>query len=333
MLRKFIILNLTLLLIFSQISRGEIKTSGLIQTWFSSTESVAGDINNGFTVRRARLKIMGQENESLNWACQYAWDKQVLRLIDAYLEFNLGSNQRVRIGQFPIPGTKEGGLTSSKNLDFIERAGIVRYWGQSTALNSFRSAGVQLHGKLFTPNLYYATMVANYDGKQLFSPSLSNVNNFDNGLISSSRIQYNILEPLEGGVFFLVGENDSLAKRSYGMHLYYDQNPIIVKTEFIAGLDEQDMKYNGLSVSCGFNIGDFEPMYRFGIYTPEKTNSENVKRFINHCLGLNYCINKQTNIQVNYLIRNEQMQKGFDPVMNNLFYIHLNYFFDKTIAI
>jgi hypothetical protein len=333
MLKKMVIIHLYFFVILVQVSKGEIKTSGLIQTWFSATTSASGNVNNGFTVRRARLKIKGQENESISWACQYAWDKQILRLIDAYLEFNLGRTQKVRIGQFPIPGTKEGGLTSSKSLDFVERAGIVRHWGQSTSLNSFRSAGVQLHGNIFSSKLYYATMIANYDGRKLFSPSLSNINSFGNGLISSSRLQYNFSEPIEAGLFFLAGKNDSLAKKSYGMHLYYTNDLIIAKTELIAGVNEQDMRYQGLAISFGINAGDIAPMYRFGTYKPEKDNSDNVKRFINHCIGFNYYINKRTNIQINYLIRNEQMLKGFDPARNNLFYIHLNYFFDKRIAI
>ena len=102
-----------------------ITFSGLGQFWFSAGQQADTDEDAyGFTVRRIRFIPTGSLSENIKWGFHFAWDKQGAKILDAFVLFKLSDNFNVKVGQFAPPATKSAALTSSAELDFVERASI-----------------------------------------------------------------------------------------------------------------------------------------------------------------------------------------------------------------
>jgi len=269
---------------------GEFKSGGFVQTWGSFSGNGDDEAASGFTIRRARLKIQGSENDFMTWTCQFGWDKQTASLVDAYLEFSLPAGLKLKAGQFVAPGAKGGVLTSTTKLDFIERAQFIQQWNGNSNLNGYRTTGLQLHGTFMDDKLYAAVMLGNYNGATLFTPSIKTYkNSYSGGMLGAARVQYQILEFLEAGGFFLAGDAaiDTLAKHSYGIHVHFNHHNILAKFEYLAGYCEDaasSFDYSGFAVTAGYKFGKLEPVYRLDTCIPklDSFDSNNVETYINH---------------------------------------------------
>ena len=316
----------------------EIKFKGLVQPWFYYAEqnSSENDVY-GFTLRRVRFKPYGSFSKSINWTLQFGWDKQIARLLDAYIDFQIFKNLQFRIGQFTVPGSISSSLTSSGKLDQIERPEITLKWGQNSGLSSYRAVGVQIHGKLIQNKIYYAFMVANPRTYGIFTPSLRETEyvNENDGNALWGRIQATLFDGLACGAFYGTGrENSNEIKRSsYGAHLFFIKNGINLKMEYISGHvieSEQKKIYKGLYFLLGYRINKFEPIIRYDFYVPNQGDMDDygVKKHKNYTLGINYFHNRNIKFQANYVIRNESMAEGFaEKIKNNIFYINFQFSF------
>jgi len=316
--------------------RGEsIKFNGLVQTWFSYGEEGYGDDSGyGFTLRRVRFKPSGAFSDKITWTLQAGWDKQTASLVDVYIDFILSKAFKIRIGKYTVPGTISSSLTSSGKLDFVERAAITQQWGSRNGLSSYRALGIQAYGDLMDGKLYYAFMLSNPRTTSLFSPSIKD-NIYaaqDNGIVFWGRVEAFLTKGLRLGAFYTGGkETDTeLTKNSYGAHLFYVNNGINFKVEYIAGeagLEGMETKYNGMYAVLGYNTGKVEPIVRYDFYTPVDggADSAGVEKYNNITLGLNYYHSKNVKFQANYVLRKESMAAGHEEIKNNLFYVCLQY--------
>lgn len=312
---------------------GEIKFSGYVQTWFScGDQGNEGSSAYGFTLRRIRLKSRGSLSKFIEWRLHVGWDKQTARLIEVYIDFHLLKEVKIKIGQFPVPGAISGTLTSTSELDFVERAVITEQWGANSALSSHRGVGVQIHGNLFNNKLDYAVMMANPNTSTLFSPSIISpeYSHENNGAALWGRVEARLIEGLKLGAFYSRGKTtDSSYKRnSYGAHLFYIRDPFNLKLEYIAGkygMDGGENIYNGMYIVLGYKIAKFEPIIRYGLYVPNDgyPDSIGVEKYKDLTLGINYWYSKRIKLQVNHVSRNEEGMK----MKNTLFYINLQYIF------
>jgi len=338
MKRVIILLFILFTIAVSFMRPTEIKFKGLAQTWFYYIEQNSSENNvYGFTLRRVRFKPYGSFSNSINWALQFGWDMQVARLLDAYLDFQIFRNLQLRIGQFTVPGSISSSLTSSGELDLIERCEITLKWGRDSGLSSYRAVGAQIHGKLIQNKLYYAFMIANPRTYGIFTPSLKETEyiNENDGNALWGRIQATLLDGLTWGAFFGVGQEgtNEIKRSSYGVHLFFVKNGINLKMEYIYGQvieNEQKKIYKGLYFILGYRINKFEPIIRYNFYVPNQGDMDDygVKKYKAFTMGFNYFHNKNIKGQVNYVIRNGSMAEGFDEsIKSNIFYINLQFSF------
>lgn len=321
-----------LLVLLNSVCTGELKFSGYTQSWLSIGNQDTDDSSvYGFNLRRVRLKLDGSLAKSIKWRLHVGWDKQTARLIGVYIDFHLSDEVKIKIGQFPVPGAISGTLTSTTELDFIERAAITQQWGNNSALLCYRGVGIQVHGTLFNNKLDYAVMMANPNTSSLFSPTLKSPEySHENGFTIWGRVQARLIEGFKLGVFYSRGETtDSNDKRnSFGAHCFWIKDPINFKVEYIAGeygSDGVKTDYKGMYIVLGYKVARFEPIIRYGFYIPNNGSPDpfGVERYNDFTLGINYWPGKKIKFQVNHVSR---IEDGLE-IKNNLFYIHLQFVF------
>lgn len=316
--------------------KGEgIQFKGFAQTWLSYGELNSGDDSGyGFTLRRVRLKPYGAFSDKIKWTLQVGWDKQSAKLIDVYIDFLLSKEFNIRIGQFTAPGTISGTLTSSSQLDFLERPMVTEKWSDNNALSSFRAIGIQADGEFLNKKLYYAVMLSNSRTAELFNPSIKSTGytHTGNGLMFWGRLEARPTKGLTLGAFYGGGkETDTdIERNTYGAHIYYVDKGFTFKIEYLAGkygIENAETEYNGFYALLGYKTGKIEPILRFDSYTPidGAFDSAGVEKYNNFTLGVNYYYNKNVKFQANYLLRDESTAAGFEKIKNNLFYVCIQY--------
>ena len=343
-MKRFLVFTILLLaaaLLTTANLKGEgIQFKGFVQTWLSYGEQNSGDDSGyGFTLRRVRLKPYGSFSDKIKWTLQVGWDRQSAKLVDVYVDFLLSKEFNVRVGQFTAPGTISGTLTSSSQLDFLERPMVTEKWSDVNALSGYRGIGIQADGEFLDEKLYYAVMLSNPRTTELFNPSIKSTDYMHNynGVMFWGRLEARPVKGLKLGAFYGGGkETDTELKRStYGAHIYYVDKGFNLKVEYIAGkwsLENAETEYNGLYAVLGYKTGKVEPIFRYDNYTPNKDgiDSAAVEKYNNYTLGINYYYNKNVKFQANFLLRDESIREeskaaGFDKIKNNLFYICIQY--------
>jgi phosphate-selective porin len=325
----------TFFILVISVSAVDIKFAGYIHAWFSyGDQDKDGSSAYGFSMRRVRLKSYGSLSKSIQWGLQVGWDKQTASLIEVFINFDLSKPFKIKIGQFPVPGAISGTLTSTTQLDFVERAVITELWGENSALSRHRGVGLQVYGNLFNDKLYYAVMMANPRSSALYSPGIKSpgYSHEDNGLTLWGRVEATLMKGFKIGAFYSGGKttdtDSNYKKDSYGAHLFYVKDPINFKIEYIAGeygIEDAETKYNGMYALLGYKFEKLEPIIRYGLYIPNHgyPDTIGVETYRDMTLGMNYYHSNKIKFQVNYVFRNE---KGI-KLKNNLFYINLQYVF------
>jgi hypothetical protein len=335
---RFFFLMTLILTMFSLLVRADIKFSGYVQPWlyYAQGNSTSND-SIGFTLRRIRFNPSGSFSKNIQWALSFGWDKQVAKILDAYIDFRISEPFQIRIGQYTVPGTISSSLTSSTKLDTLERPEITEKWSENSGLSSFRSIGIQVFGNFLDSKLYYAIMIANPKTYTIFTPSIANTEyiNENNGITFWGRIEANLVKGLKFGAFYGNGqESDNTIKRSStGAHLFYINNPLNIKAEYIAGKIETEgveTRYDGMYVLVGYTIKKIEPVFRFGTYRPNDgiPDEFGVKTYKNYTIGLNYYQSKNIKIQANYIFREESMaEASAEKIRNNIYYMNFQFSF------
>jgi len=335
-MRKSLILIIVFFIIIP-VTAQTFNYSGFIQTWFSYAQQHEKDNNAfGFNLRRAKISTFGDLTDKIKWRAQFVWINKKPILHDVYIYFNIINEFKLKIGQFPAPGSPSGSLISSSKLDFIERAMFIQKWGMFSNLKSYRALGVQVDGNLLDNKVYYALMFANPKTDEIFSPSLkSDTYQGDSSILFSGRLELRPIEDLRIGGFYMKSEDSSENSKneSYGVSLFYVNNKLILKSEYIEGNSETSPygapnEYKGYMIKTGYKFNKLEPVFRYDYY--KKWGGFGlliVENYKNYTFGLNYYYNKNIKIQTNYVLRDEMLVDGLGEIENNIFYINLQYRF------
>ena len=133
----------------------ELRLGGALQTDYRCiAEEERAD--NGFDIRRARLRFRGQVTQYLRFKMEYEFQgNETNNLVDAWVEGVFGK-PALRFGQFKEPFSLEW-QTLDKGLYFAERS-------MGWYLGPKRDVGVMLHGSLFDEVFTYAGGAFNGDG-------------------------------------------------------------------------------------------------------------------------------------------------------------------------
>jgi hypothetical protein len=144
-----------------------------------------------FILRRAQLSLSGHVTEHVRWRFSFdpargiggrspplvvgapteAFLENKRILDDLFIDYEFLrpehcfgplDSMTLRVGQFIIPQTDDGGYFSSHAMDFPERSIIGYLFGQQ------RSAGAMLHGTFFEKRLVYQASMYNGNGRNVF---------------------------------------------------------------------------------------------------------------------------------------------------------------------
>jgi phosphate-selective porin len=336
---------IVLLLLFFILSIGysdDINFSGFFQGWFSygQQNSDTNDVY-GFSLKRIGLKAKGDFGKNIKWFIHGGWKGQSAVIRDAYIYISFKKEFNLKFGKFAVPGAKSGALTPTTKLDFIERAMVTQLWGYNMTLSGYRTIGIQFDGKLLNKKLYYAFMIGNNSTGRMFTPSVKSgtYSKLRTDILLAGRVEVFPVSGLSMGSFYIQTKNIAAVSKSnsYGFHLFYIKNNFNFKTEYLKGtlsLDfgenaQRDENYSGILLKLGYKIEKFEPIIRYDTYIPDKDSYDfrYVEKYNNFTIGLNYFYSKNVKVQINYVIRKEQMETGHSELENNLFYIQIQYIF------
>ena len=271
----------------------KLKLGLLLQNWaIYDVKNTTSKSN--FRLRRTEIKLSGNvfDNSSFvlmidpakslkTGAIDASNDNKILQ--DFVLNYTLNSQFEVSTGQFKIPTSAEG-LLSSSALILPERSAVGRNYGDR------RELGVKLS---FKKDIYkIQTMISN--------GTKSNVDDTNTKKDLALRVD---LAPLKG---LSVGSYSSLIemrgkKLKYGLNLFWDNNPESFHFEF--GRDESNT-VSGVKKSKGymFDLGYFfDPEWQ-AVVRYEKLNFSRTATEIESSestLGLNYFI-KESNSKIQF---------------------------------
>ncbi len=312
----------------------EVNFKGLVQNWFSISSQMNGDTSDsiyGFSNKRIRFAPYGTLGRKIRWGVQFAFDKFATpSVLDVYMEYFFSREAMLKFGKFAPPGAKGAALTSSGGLDLIERSSIIQLWGGNSGLQGLRAFGAQLSGKLMEGKIYYALMLSNaLTARNNWMPSVKRLStpNSSNGMGMWGRIEAYPVPGLQIGGFLGSGSEvdpaivDSDVKRnSFGANIIYKKNNINLKFEYIGG-KTNGIKYSGMYVVAGYRFNKLEPVIGFESFTPIFEG----EKYTNMSGGINYFHSKSVKIQLNYVMRSEDITS----IDNDIIYANFQYSFNS----
>lgn len=239
---------------FLEIGVGKAKLSLLLQNWLIVDETNQQDKSN-FRLRRAEIKLSGSVQEGSSWVVMIdpakslkvggivaTNDNKILQ--DFILNYNLLDNLELSVGQFKIPTTAEG-LVSSSNLILPERSLVGRTYGDK------RDLGIRATWKKDKLKL---ALMASHGNK-------ANTDDANSSKDLYLRGEYSPHGKLTLGSFFGVVDTH-FNKKKWGVNLFWDNNPETFHFEYG---NEESSQTTGVKKTNGymFELGHFiNPEYQ-----------------------------------------------------------------------
>lgn len=350
---KKIFTLLFLMLTLSTIAQEEekfkptMKFKGFTQLFFSASDYE--DSPYGFTIRRLRIVPHGNITKNISYKFQFGYDKYSPSVLDALLNFKIRDEFQVQAGLYPAPGARSGAFGdatwSTTKMNVIQRSMHTQNYNTFMKMKGYRDIGVQVHGHLLDKKLYYATMIANPNASDIFTPGVKTpaYSHSYNGIKSWTRLEF---KPIEGmGIGGFVGVSsfkDSIDNQAqaYGGHFVYRSDNIRAFAELVAGSNNYDsdyvgdFDYMGMFVELGYVInGKFMPVVGFDRFQPNTDGPDGygVEAYNNLTIGCSIFIDKSVKLMANYILRMEERDETIAPddIDNNLFLISLQYIYKQ----
>jgi phosphate-selective porin len=323
---------------FSVIASKQLKIKGYTQIRFQSSEvatpTTVGSLTSadGFDLRRARLDFSGNLSKELDYDLQLEFgggNGTAIngKVIDAALGYTFSPEFKITAGEFKIPFSQEN-LASDSNPVTINRSlvveGLVARGADVIGNQNGRDIGVQISGKLFSKDedntaywINYAVAAVNGQGinagdgnkdKDIVGrvvvfpiPGLSIGASFYNGFDKLTVAQAPVVVTPAG----LTGQTRNRA----GYEFAYVADQFHIQGEYIQGTDNLTNR-DGWYVQTGYFFipKQLQVVLKYDTYntntaavnTPTTSSIKSVS-----IAGINWLINKQTILQVNYEIKDE----------------------------
>ena len=249
------------------------------------------DKPSSFRVKRVRLKFTGELTERVKYKVQV--DAALERILkDTRLSFIFSPKLSIIVGQFLVPFSYEGNISSSAT-DLVDRSLIVK------KLAPFRDVGFYLTGNI--RNLYYGAGFFNGTGGNAIDD-----NDFKDFI---SRIVIQPVNGLHTGVSYLYGKRKSddqtteFSKSLFGAELQFSYRELSIKSEYIFSKDQVDAY--GLYLLLNYKILEhLHLVARYELWEPDTAIADNTQNIIT--FGTNYFLFDVTKLQLNYLLTHEE---------------------------
>jgi hypothetical protein len=304
-----------------KVGDGELRFGMLLQAWYVADDSPASTGNswlgnttgyNTFRLRRSEIKLSGKITP--DWAFEVmidpaksqfsgtgpAADSKILQ--DLAVSYVGLKGYEFALGQKKIYLTEEGSTRSSSEIDFAERAQVVR------AFSDQRQTGFFFKGE-------FSELVTGYFSATNGVPSNASSNTNDT-LFLTARLD---VKPLSGLVLGASGASGAtgggsahLGLTRYAAHVKYDGPdalPIGFRAEYVRATDEQagkpDLKRDGYYATVLYTIAK---QYQFALRYDTLNNNRGVSgnRTTMMTAGFHYLIKgKNINLKLDYFDINQ----------------------------
>lgn len=245
------------------------------------------------SVKRARFSIAGNLSSKFDYKVQFAMENSP-KLIDAYIRIKLSPAFNLQAGQFKVPLIYENYAYSPMTLEVIDNSMLIgKYLNNSAG----RDIGVSAYGSFIEREGYHLIdyAVGVYNG--------SGINKADNDKAKdvAGRLHFNVLQDLAittSAYHGTVIDSATHHNERYGVGLLYDNDKLVVRSEYFAGRDE-DLKSFGYYVLAEYWINPkIAPLIRLDSFN---YNSELDEMSQYNCLvGFEYWPIKSVRLQANY---------------------------------
>jgi phosphate-selective porin OprO and OprP len=278
--------------------------------------------NDGFDLRRARLRLIGDITPVFGYNVQVDLaDKP--KLLDAFGEVRIAPFLVITAGQFLIPFSLEN-LTATSKLDFIERAQAVEsmagYSKDVTGNQYGRDIGIMAGGTLIknTDRSVLEYRLGIFNGSGINIPDTANE--------AKDIVARLILNPVKGLSFGISGYNGwdkpiypdepgkSQARNRLGLDASYVTDRVSLKGEYIRGRDGVTDK-QGWYLQAGYYVvpRKLQLLTRLDTYDPSLSVTDNISTLYVIAATINF--NSWSRLQANYTFRQEEGP----AVSNNVF--------------
>lgn len=343
----------------------EENENGILQ---SSTQDPAVDEVSGFNIKRGRLNFLFDEpDKNLGGKFQIRLEEKV-DILDFYIHWYPKETFQLYLGQMKVPSTYEAMLANS-DLDFISRstlAGLLTDWSLSrTSYYSsfygnksvYRDAGIGAKGSYKNENGHeyfkYFFMIGNGLGHSLYiggneSKEFIFANEFGD-YFYGLRLDCMPSENLAfGGHYTINNHNDTLfndkksvfdlKRNSHSIDVRYDVPDFRLAFMYGGGVIDDDffhtgetnLDYSGWEAKLVVPLNDtLEAGLRYDNYSYMAHGAENATNQNNITLGLNYQIEKNMRLQLNYLMKDTD--DNLTPDLNDdILYFNFQCFFNSA---
>ncbi len=277
---------------------GSAKFNALLQTWALNDTTALNDASSNFRIRRVELKLSGSVRPRTRWfvmidpakslrtgAIANTNDNKILQ--DFGVGFELSPNFELVAGQYKIPSTFEG-LLSSGELLFPERSYVTRFFGDR------RDPGVMLITN-FKP-LQFRVMASN--GPVSSSANSANVDDTNASKDLTARLDYGFGDYLKVGAFGISSHSTLGYSTRQGANIQYEFEKFLARLEGVQGKD-LDLDKNGLATEFSYFIcNNFQGALRYDnfqqVSAPESSSSA-------YTAGATYYLEKNNSkVQLSY---------------------------------
>lgn len=316
---------------FSLEGKTKIELSGYLQAQYAADEAAGS--SDTFKIRRARLDFKGEPSKTVSWRIQLdavqplkttvetisqsTTTKNITAkntktatrpvLLDAYIDYDLCPYASFRVGQFYVPFGREN-TTSDSQLDTINRSQLTEKLVPGRDISAQgRDVGLQVGGNTGfgtgTKLLEYSAGVFNGTGM-----NVDDENEFKD---LSCRFLFFPLKKLSAGISLYSGKTGGTGaeKSRAGIEITYISGNISFKTEGVSGRDSSVEKSGWYAQAAYKLIPELEAALKYDTYDPDTNTSGDRNDILT--LGVNFFINKNAKLQLNYEQKNEEtLQAG-----------------------
>jgi phosphate-selective porin len=250
----------------------------------------------GFSVRRARISLMGEIVKNLRFKVAADFVKSPA-LLDALVEFEPSKAVGLRFGQFLVPFSLES-VTPTSDIDMVNWSTVV------VALAAGRDNGSS--GRDVGAALYGSYSIVDY-ALGLFNGTGLNKTDTNSHKDLSGRIVFHPLNFLSVGASLYRGKQDSspgaplVRRNKEGLEAAFVLKAFSLRSEYIHAQDDLVSKA-GWYVQAGFFAlpGKLQTLLRYDSLDLDRSISGDGTSVI--ALGVNWFIAGRTKLQVNYEI-------------------------------
>ncbi len=285
-----------------------LKISSFAQVRYQYPENAAA----GFDIHRARLDFNGNITDRIDYRLQPAFEGSSAKLLDAYMDYEVGHYLIFTGGQSKIPFSKEN-LTPSKVMEMIDRPEVVQTLVLGNQIG--RDIGMKAGGKFLklSDTYLFEYALGIFNGQGINTPDLNDQKDY------VGRLLIHPINGLSFGGGYYTGRNalygitgSSYEHTMVGAELVYIHDPISLRAEYIKG---KDGSKKGTTSSQGWYIQGahfflekrLQCALRYEAYDPDINVSNNTSSI--YTIGLNWFFTTLTRIQVDYEIKDVEGAK------------------------